>query len=55
MGMNIVQKDIVVPGLYPVHGVPRRVGLTEAFVISAAAPACAVVFTNPFDTAKYVI
>ncbi|KAJ3179535.1 hypothetical protein HDU85_004808 [Gaertneriomyces sp. JEL0708] len=41
-----------IPGLYPQRGKPRVLGAFESFGISALAPAMAVVFTNPFDTAK---
>ncbi|KAJ3332781.1 hypothetical protein HDU76_013108 [Blyttiomyces sp. JEL0837] len=40
-----------IPALYPSKK-PRTIGPFERFAISAAAPAIAVVFTNPFDTAK---
>ncbi|KAI8821304.1 mitochondrial carrier domain-containing protein [Fimicolochytrium jonesii] len=41
-----------IPGLYPVTGKPRQLGAFEHFAMSALAPAGAVIFTNPFDTAK---
>ncbi|KAJ8329995.1 hypothetical protein BDV3_003335 [Batrachochytrium dendrobatidis] len=40
-----------VPGLYP-SGHARTIGPAESFAMSAIAPACAVLFTNPFDTIK---
>ncbi|KAI9104116.1 mitochondrial carrier domain-containing protein [Phlyctochytrium arcticum] len=40
-----------IPGLYPTRGRARTLGAPESFAISALAPA-AVIFTNPFDTAK---
>ncbi|KAI9205324.1 mitochondrial carrier domain-containing protein [Polychytrium aggregatum] len=43
----------IIPELYPKnHGKPRTLGPAEAFFISSLAPALAVIFTNPFDTAK---
>jgi hypothetical protein len=44
--------DAIIPELYPKSGKPRQVGRSEGFIIGAIAPALAVVFTNPFDTAK---
>ncbi|KNC98752.1 uncharacterized protein SPPG_05734 [Spizellomyces punctatus DAOM BR117] len=44
--------QLAIPGLYPQRGKPRALGAFESFAISAMAPAGAVVFTNPFDTAK---
>ncbi|KAJ3218688.1 hypothetical protein HDU67_004470 [Dinochytrium kinnereticum] len=45
--------SIVIPGLYPRRGgKPRAIGSVEKFAISAMSPALAVIFTNPFDTAK---
>ncbi|KAJ1553080.1 hypothetical protein HK405_009013 [Cladochytrium tenue] len=45
--------SVNVPALYPTHGgTPRRLGAVERFTLSAMAPAVAVIFTNPFDTAK---
>ncbi|KAJ1568962.1 hypothetical protein HK096_004719, partial [Nowakowskiella sp. JEL0078] len=41
-----------IPALYPGRGSPRKLGDFEKFLISGAAPATAVLFTNPFDTAK---
>lgn len=43
----------IIPGLYPKRRMPRTVGPVENFMIAALAPAFAVIFTNPFDTAKY--
>lgn len=43
------QLQAIVPELYPNH---RTLGTLESFTISAIAPAIAVLFTNPFDTAK---
>ncbi|KAI8607635.1 mitochondrial carrier domain-containing protein [Chytriomyces sp. MP71] len=44
---------VVIPALYPTHnGKPRKLGTVERFALSALAPAVAVFFTNPFDTAK---
>lgn len=50
-----LQDSVSIPGLYPQSGKPRKLGAVEALIISALAPAMAVVFTNPFDTAKYYI
>lgn len=55
---------IFIPSLYPKYGKPRTIGYLESFGISALSPAgefktslnnhsVAVLFTNPFDTAKY--
>ncbi|KAJ3369059.1 hypothetical protein HDU91_000098, partial [Kappamyces sp. JEL0680] len=44
--------SVIIPGLYPNRKGPRKVGSLESFTISGIAPAIAVVFTNPFDTAK---
>ncbi|TPX46974.1 hypothetical protein SeLEV6574_g02905 [Synchytrium endobioticum] len=38
--------------ILPNSGKPRTLGIVESFAVSALAPACAVIFTNPFDTAK---
>ena len=38
--------------LYPLSGKPRALSTWENMAISGAAPAAAVLFTNPFDTAK---
>ncbi|KAJ3029514.1 UNVERIFIED_CONTAM: hypothetical protein HDU68_011907 [Siphonaria sp. JEL0065] len=46
------QTHIVIPALYPRKGQPRKLGAAERFALSALAPAVAVFFTNPFDTAK---
>ncbi|KAI8849426.1 mitochondrial carrier domain-containing protein [Chytridium lagenaria] len=44
---------IAIPALYPRKaGKPRAIGSIEKFAISALSPAVAVIFTNPFDTAK---
>ncbi|KAI9343726.1 mitochondrial carrier domain-containing protein [Zopfochytrium polystomum] len=44
---------VTIPALYPTHGgAPRNLGPVERFAISALSPAVAVIFTNPFDTAK---
>ncbi|KAJ3081147.1 hypothetical protein HDU99_006465 [Rhizoclosmatium hyalinum] len=44
--------QVVIPALYPKKGQPRKLGAAERFGLSALAPAVAVFFTNPFDTAK---
>ena len=44
--------NIHIPGLYPNRSGPRKLGSGESFIIAALAPATAVIFTNPFDTAK---
>ncbi|KAJ3182092.1 hypothetical protein HDU87_000439 [Geranomyces variabilis] len=45
--------QLAIPGLYPQRGgKPRALGAFESFTMSALAPAVAVIFTNPFDTAK---
>ncbi|TPX32135.1 hypothetical protein SmJEL517_g04724 [Synchytrium microbalum] len=38
--------------ILPNSGKPRTLSAVESFGISALSPACAVIFTNPFDTAK---
>jgi Mitochondrial carrier protein len=40
-----------IKSLYP-KGKPRQISFLETFIISAISPAIAVLFTNPFDTAK---
>ncbi|KAI8810145.1 mitochondrial carrier domain-containing protein [Cladochytrium replicatum] len=45
-------KGPLIPALYPKKGKPRKMGEIEKFLCSGAAPATAVLFTNPFDTAK---
>ncbi|KAJ3255545.1 hypothetical protein HK103_006181 [Boothiomyces macroporosus] len=52
MAVNLGAQGISIPGLYPGRGKPRKIGQAESFIMSALAPSGAVVFTNPFDTAK---
>ncbi|KAJ3074579.1 hypothetical protein HDU98_010856 [Podochytrium sp. JEL0797] len=53
MGGGPATAEIVIPALYPKKGGhPRKLGASERFGLSALAPAIAVIFTNPFDTAK---
>ncbi|KAI9188702.1 hypothetical protein H9P43_000123 [Blastocladiella emersonii ATCC 22665] len=40
------------PGPYPPPDGPRKLSTVVSFSISSIAPAMAVIFTNPFDTAK---
>ena len=49
---SFAKDNINIPGLYPNQNSPRKLGSIESFIIAAVAPAIAVVFTNPFDTAK---
>jgi hypothetical protein len=55
--MNIESSDPLsaIPALFPKHGRQRRVETLESFIISGLSPAGAVLFTNPFDTAKYAL
>ncbi|KAJ3117446.1 hypothetical protein HK100_000815 [Physocladia obscura] len=52
MGGGSAAQSVIVPALYPKKGQPRQIGAVERFGLSAFAPAVAVLFTNPFDTAK---
>lgn len=52
VNMSLNAPATIIPGLYPKRGKPRKIGQWESFVISGMAPAIAVIFTNPFDTAK---
>ena len=45
------QPSTIIPDFYP-RGKPRNLGQLEIFLLSAIAPAIAVIFTNPFDTAS---
>lgn len=50
MGNGGVQPAVLHPALFP--KAPRTLGAMERFSLSALSPAVAVIFTNPFDTAK---
>lgn len=47
------KNQFIIPALYQSRGKPRQFNVfPESFLLSGLAPALAVLFTNPFDTAK---